>query len=372
MPRRSAAGWVVGAKLNPLWQTQLSTEGTRDGFGRGLLRAAEEDDRITVLCADLSESTRTHLFRDRFPERFVEIGVSEQSLASIAAGMALEGRIPFIASYAAFSPGRNWEQIRTTVALQKVPVKIIGAHAGVSVGPDGATHQMTEDIALMRVLPQMHVVVPCDAIEAEKATIHLAQDDTHPGYLRLTREASPTITTSKTPFEFGKILPLRKGKDIAFFASGPILIEAMRAAENLAKEDIEVTVINVHTIKPFDVQGCVEVLEQTGAVVVIEEAQQVGGLGGLICETASAHLPVPIECIGMPDTFGESGQPKELWEVFGLTAPFIELAARRVLDRKNGKKVSIIPKHRQEQQKHARELREAAFTHRLSAHHRQR
>ena len=311
---------------------------TRDGYGRGLVEAGKNDPNIVVLCADLSESTRSLWFKQAFPDRFVQLGVSEQSMASIAAGMALAGKVPFISSYAGFSPGRNWEQIRTAVALNNTNVKIAGAHAGVSVGPDGATHQMMEDIAIMRVMPNMRVIVPCDSIETRKATIAAAQLN-GPAYLRFTREKSPVFTTEKTPFKLGRAETFRFGSDLTILACGPLVYEALKAAEQLSKQGIEARVLNIHTIKPLDEKAIVRAVKETGAIVTVEEAQGAGGLGGAVAEVLGLTAPTPLEIIGMPDRFGESGEPRELLEAFGLTAPSITLAALRVLKRKQEKSV---------------------------------
>ncbi len=303
---------------------------TRDGFGEGLVLAAEEDDRIVVLCADLTESTRVDAFKKKFPERFIQLGVSEQSLAAIAGGLALAGKVPVIASYAAFSPGRNWEQIRTTACLQELPVKIIGAHAGVSVGPDGGTHQMTEDIALMRVLPGMTVLSPCDAEEAKKLTVFGLQLP-GPTYLRLAREATPTITTPHTPCSLGSAELFCDGKDVALIATGPVLYEALLAARDLHERGISCRVINMHTIKPLDEHSILEAARICKAIVTIEEAQSVGGLGGAVAEVLGKFLPTPLERIGLEDVFGQSGTPHELLVHYKLTAPFIVQGAQRVL-----------------------------------------
>jgi len=324
--------------VRDLFGKEIEQKPTRDGYGLGLVDAAKLDENIVVLCADLTESTRSLWFKDKFPERFVQMGVSEQSMAAIAAGMAMAGKVPFISSYAAFSPGRNWEQIRTTAALSNNNVKIAGAHAGVSVGPDGATHQMIEDIAIMRVLPNMVVVSPCDAVEAKKATMAGAKI-VGPVYFRYAREKSPVFTTNKTPFKLGRAETFRFGTDLTIIATGPLLYEALLAAEQLSKLGIEARVLNVHTIKPLDAKAIALAAKETGAIVTVEEAQAAGGLGGAVCETVSALCPVPVERVGMPDRFGESGEPNQLLEAFGLTAPYIAMAAERVLRRKRGEKV---------------------------------
>ncbi len=323
----------------------LSHAPTRDGFGTGLVKAGEKDERITVLCADLSESTRTLPFKEAHPDRFVQIGVSEQCMPSIAAGMAMAGKVPFVASYAAFSPGRNWEQIRTTVALNDVDVKIAGAHAGVSVGPDGATHQMLEDIALMRAMPNMRVLVPCDRTETEKATLALAASE-GPGYIRFAREKSPVFTTAKTPFRIGRAEVFRFGDDATIIGAGPLLYEALVAAETLAQEHgLQARVIDCHTVKPLDAKTIAAAAKETGAMVTVEEAQITGGLGGAVCELLAETHPTPVERVGMRDRYGESGEPPQLLEGFGLTAPFIVQAVLRAVARKRGERVPIEPKH---------------------------
>ena len=308
---------------------------TRDGYGKGLVALGEKDDRVVVLCADLAESTRSHWFKEKFPERYIELGVAEQNMATVAAGLANYGKIPFISSYAVFSPGRNNEQIRTTISINNVPVKIAGAHAGISVGPDGATHQALEDIALMRVQPNMTVLVPCDAIETQKATIALVDKCSGPAYLRFGREKSPVFTTEKTPFEIGKAIILRQGKDLTIVGCGMLLYNALLAAEELSKEGIEATVINSHTIKPLDISTIINSVKETKAVVTVEEHQVMGGLGSAVAEVLSQHFPVPQEFIGVHDRFGESGEPDELIEHFGMGVKDIKAAAMRVIKRKS-------------------------------------
>ena len=325
---------VASAKLiRDLFAKDIPTEPTRNGFGRGLVIAGTRNERVVALCADLSESTRVLDFKKTFPNRFIQMGVAEQSLAAIASGMALAGKIPFIASYAAFSPGRNWEQIRTTGCLQNINLKIVGAHAGISVGPDGATHQMTEDIALMRVLPNMTVLCPCDAIEAEKATVAAAEID-GPVYIRLGREATPVFTSKSSPFEVGKAQVLTKGTDVAIIACGPQVYEALLAARDLEKLGIAARVINCASIKPLDSKTIIDAAKDCGAIVTVEEAQIAGGMGSAICELLSEHLPVPIVRIGMRDEFGQSGTPAELLEHYHLTAPWIVKAAKQVMKKK--------------------------------------
>jgi transketolase len=306
---------------------------TRDGYGHGLVKAGEKDERIVVLSADLTESTRSHWFAEKFPHRFIEVGVAEQNLAVVASGLAAAGKIPFISSYATFSPGRNNEQIRTNICLNDQPVKIAGAHAGISVGPDGATHQALEDIALMRVVPGMVVIVPCDAIEAEKATVAAAGNG-RPTYLRLGREKTPVVTKAATPFEIGKAIMMRMGGDAAIIACGSMVAQALLAAKTLAQEGIECTVVNNHTIKPLDEKTIVGVSKQCGAVVTAEEHQVAGGLGSAIAEVLAKQHPVPMEFVGVHDRFGESGSPDELMKAFGLTDQDITAAVSRAIARK--------------------------------------
>jgi len=305
---------------------ELVSEPIRKGFGRGLLEAGKLDINVVAACADLTESTQISLFKDAFPDRFIEIGVAEQNLVTVGSGLAAMGKIPFVSSYAAFSPGRNWEQIRTTICLNNQPVKIVGSHAGVSVGPDGATHQMLEDIALMRVLPNMVVIAPCDSVEAEKATLAMAKDR-RPNYMRLAREATPVFTSPDTPFEIGKSYVYHEGVDITIIATGTMTYQALVAAEELKKHNISAEVIHMPTIKPFDGETVLKSVKKTGAVVTAEEGQIVGGLGGAVAEFLGENHPVPMSRIGMKDRFGESGTMDELLEHFGLTSKQIVLSA---------------------------------------------
>lgn len=314
--------------LNPkLHDEDIEQEPNRAGFGRGLKAAGEQNEQVVALCADLTDSTQMNHFRDAFPERFVEIGVAEQNLVTVASGMAAMGKIPFTSSYAAFSPGRNWEQIRTTIALNNQPVRIVGSHAGVSVGPDGATHQMLEDIALMRVMPNMVVIAPGDAIEAEKATLALA-GDTRPAYLRLAREKTPVFSTKDSPFEIGQAYVLREGRDITLMGTGTMTYQLLKAAHTLAQEGIEAEVLHVPTIKPLDGVTILTSLRKTGRALTAEEAQKDGGFGGAVAELLSSKLPMPLKRIGVKDRFGESGEPGELLREFGLTSDTIVYKAR--------------------------------------------
>lgn len=324
------------AKLSDdLFNPAIIQKPTRDGYGDGLLAAGEADRNVVALCADLTESTRTQKFAEKFPERFFEVGVAEQNLATIAAGLGISGKIPFITSYATFSPGRNWEQIRTTICYNDSNVKIVGSHAGVSVGPDGATHQAVEDIATMRVLANMRVFVPCDAIEAKKATVAAAKL-WGPAYIRLAREKSPVFTTDETPYTPGKveIFWIGKSPEVLIAGCGPVLYNAMHAARELEKEKIGVFVMNVHTVKPLDEAGILNAAKKCGAVVTVEEHQVAGGMGSAIAELLVKKAPMPMEFIGMHDVYGESGAPNELIEKYGMGVGDIVAAVKRVLKRK--------------------------------------
>lgn len=312
---------------------KLESEPIRKGFGRGLLEAGKRWQNVVAACADLTDSTQMSLFAKEFPERYVEVGVAEQNLVTVGSGLAAMGKIPFVSSYAAFSPGRNWEQIRTTICLNDRPVKIIGSHAGVSVGPDGATHQMLEDLALMRVLPNMVVLAPCDSVEAEKATLAMAADK-RPNYMRLAREGTPVFTTAKTPFEIGKAYVFAEGADVSLITTGTMTYQAMEAVELLKKDGIKAEVVHVPTIKPLDEYTILKSVKKTGAVVTAEEGQIIGGLGGAIAELLAEEHPAPMRRVGMKDRFGESGSPDQLLEHFGLDAKHIRLAAHAAIDKK--------------------------------------
>ncbi|OGG82993.1 transketolase [Candidatus Kaiserbacteria bacterium RIFCSPLOWO2_02_FULL_54_13] len=302
---------------------------TRDGFGKGTVEAGKADPRIVVLCADLAESTRAEWFQKEFPERFIEMGVAEQNMATVAAGMALAGKIPFTASYAAFNPGRNYEQIRTTIALNNVSVKICGMHAGVSVGPDGATHQMLEDIGLMRMLPNMIVLTPGDAEEARKAVIAATATD-GPVYIRFGRAATPVFTTPESPFRIGKALLLWESENpkIAILSTGSLSHTALVAARNLSEKGIETLVFHLPTVKPLDGEAVIDAAKRTGVVVTIEEHQVAGGFGSAVAEFLAEHHPMPLKRLGIQDQFGQSGSPEELLSHYGLDAMHIEEAVR--------------------------------------------
>ncbi len=314
----------------------------RDGFGDGLVEAGRKDLSVVALTADLKESTRVEAFAAEFPDRFFEMGVAEQNMASVAAGLGISGKTPFISSYAVFSPGRNWEQIRTTVAYNDSNVKIAGHHAGISTGPDGATHQATEDIAIMRAMPNMRIFVPCDSNEAKKATLAAAKV-WGPTYIRFSRNPSPVMTTSKTPFVPGRAevfwdssLSVKKGKkpQVAIFACGSLVYEAIMAAMSLEKEGIGSIVVNVHTIKPLDDKKIIECVKRCGAAVSVEEHNIIGGLGGAIAELLVRELPAPMEFVGMKDEFGSSGDPDALRDRFNLQAKDIAKAALHAIKRK--------------------------------------
>jgi len=309
--------------LNPdLFNEDVMKEPIRAGFGRGLKSAGEANEKVIALCADLTDSVQVSLFKEAYPDRFVEVGIAEQNLVTVASGFALAGKIPFVAAYAAFSPGRNWEQIRTTIALNDQPVKVVASHAGISVGPDGATHQALEDIALMRVMPNMIVVVPGDSIEAEKATRAIAENN-KPTYLRLAREKTPIIGTVDSPFEIGKAYVLREGSDLSLMGTGAMTYQLLVAANKLSEKGIDAEVVHVPTIKPLDEETILNSVRRTGRVLTAEEAQIAGGFGGAVAELLSEKLPTPQIRIGMNDQFGESGEPGELFDYFGLTGEHI-------------------------------------------------
>jgi len=318
-----------------VFENRVEKSPTRKGYGLGLLRAGEENRNVVALSADLTESTHTEGFAKKFPERFFNVGVAEQNMAAIAAGLGVSGKIAFIASYATFNPGRNWEQIRTTIAYNNANVKIAGHHAGLFTGADGATHQAIEDIATMRVMPNMRVIVPCDALEAEKATYAAAQIP-GPFYLRFSREATPVLTTRESGFIPGKaeIFWTSRKPACLIVGCGPLLYQALAAAKKLEKEKINTVVINCHTVKPLDSKTIIREAKKCGAVVSVEEHQTIGGVGGALSEALAREWPLPMEFIGMPDVFGESGLPSELIGKYGLDAESIIKAVKRVVQRK--------------------------------------
>jgi len=324
------------SKLNPkIFDADVERLPVRKGFGEGLLAAGEMNEKVVGLCADLTESTTMHLFRNKFPNRFVEMGIGEQSMASVASGMAAMGKIPFISSYAMFSPGRNWEQIRTTICYNNVNVKIVGSHAGVSVGPDGGTHQAVEDMAITRVIPRMTVISPCDMIEAKKATLAMAKVE-GPTYLRLAREPTPIITTIDTPFEIGRAQVFWENAqpEATIIATGALVHKALVAAKDLESEGVQVTVINLAIIKPLDTETILNMTKLAGAVVTVEEHQAAGGMGSAVSEFLSQNYPVPIEFIGVKDIFGQTGTQDELIEYYGMGVSSIKEAVKKVISRK--------------------------------------
>lgn len=323
-------------KLNPkIFDKDVEQKATRDGYGEALVELGQKNEDVVVLTGDLSESTRCEEFAEKFPERFFECGVAEQNMAAIAAGLAEGGKIPFISSYATFSPGKNWETIRTTIIYSKSDVKIAGHHAGIMTGPDGATHQATEDIAITRPWPGIKIIVPCDATEAKKATIEAGKVK-GPVYLRYFRDKSPIITTPETPFELSKVQAFwtSESPQVSIFANGYILYYTLLAAKELEEEGVKTLVLNVSTIKPTDEKGIISALKDTGCAVTVEDHQVVGGLGGLISEILAKNYPAPMEFVGLQDTFAESGKPSELIEKYGLGKNFIKEAVKRVISRK--------------------------------------
>ncbi len=320
--------------LNPkIGQADIEQIPTRNGYGEGLLELGQMDERVVVLTADLAESTRVEAFGKKYPERFIECGVAEQNMLGVAAGLALYGKIPFVSSYAVFSPGRNWDQLRVSVCYSKANVKVAGAHTGISVGPDGATHQALEDVAITRVLPNLTVVVPCDSIEAKKATLAFGLKE-GPSYFRFARDKTPVITTVETPFVIGKAEIFKEGNEVAIIASGPVLYNALLASIELEKEGISCMVVNNHTIKPIDSQTIINVAKKCGAVVTVEEHQTMGGCGSAVCEVLAQNYPVPVEMVGMQNSFGESGKPEELIEKYGMGKYAIINKVKLVLKRK--------------------------------------
>ena len=305
----------------------------RDGYGKALMELCEKRKDVMVLDADVAKSTRTVWIRDKYPEHFLDMGISEQDMVGTAAGLALSGMVPFASTYCVFLAGRAWDQIRTTVCYNDLNVKLGGAHAGISVGPDGATHQALADVALMRVLPNMTVIVPCDAEETRKATLAMAERQ-GPCFVRFGREAVPVVTDESTPFEIGKARLCREGSDVTVFANGAMLFEAQNAADALAKEGISVRVYDLHTVKPLDEETVLKAAEETGCVVTAEEHQVNGGMGGAVAECLAKHCPVPMEFVGMQDSFGESGDPQELMDKYGLNQKTVEEKIRKVLSRK--------------------------------------
>ena len=322
--------------LNPkIFDKDVEQAPIRKGYGEGLLQAGEEDHNVVALCADLTESTQMHLFKNKFPERCVEMGISEQSMASVASGMAAMGKVPFFSSYAMFSPGRNWEQIRTTICYNDVNAKVVGSHAGISVGPDGGTHQAIEDIGLMRMIPRMTVIAPCDSVEAKKATLAAAKY-VGPVYIRLAREATPIITTEETPFAIGKAQLFLAPQDgvqakVGIIATGSLAYNALMAAKQLESEGVPVKMLNLTTVKPLDEDAVLALAAETGAIVTVEEHQRKGGMGSEIAEYLARTRPTKQEFIGVDDQFGQSGTTDELLNHYGMSVADIVAAAKRVM-----------------------------------------
>lgn len=325
-----------------IFMEDIDQKAIREGFGEGLVKLGEENENIVALSADVSNSCKMNFFAEKFPKRFFQVGVAEQNLVGIASGLAVSGKIPFIAAYSVFSPGRTLEQIRTTIAYNDANVKIAGHHSGLLTGFDGATHQALEDIAIMRTIPNMKVVAPADAIEAKKATIFSAQIN-GPVYLRFAREKTPIFTSEETLFTVGKAEIIWnslvnsgiKKLDVLIVGCGPILYNALLAAKELEKEKIGVIVLNSHTIKPLDENKIIELAKKCGAIVSVEEHSILGGLGGAIAELLVKNYPIPMEFIGTKDTFGESAAPKDLFKKYGLESKDIINAAKKVIKRKN-------------------------------------
>lgn len=323
-------------KLNTkLFDKDVEVKPTRAGYGLGLLHLGETNENVVALCADLTESTHNHLFAEKFPERFFEMGVAEQNMAAVAAGLGVTGKIAFISSYATFNPGKNWETIRTTCVYNQSNVKIAGHHAGIMTGPDGATHQATEDIAITRCWPDIHIYVPCDALEAKKATIASAETEL-PVYLRFTRDKTPVITTEETPFVVGKLQDFwtTENPQVTIFSMGYMTYYALVAAKELEEEGIQTLVVNASTIKPLENEEITKFTQKSQAVVTVEDHQVMGGLGGAIAEVLAKTTPLPIEFIGLQNTFAEAGAPKELLEKYGMGVSGIKDAVKRVIARK--------------------------------------
>ncbi len=328
-------------KLNPkIFNEDVEQVPIRKGFGQGLVEAGKMDSNVVGLSADLTESTQMNLFADKFPERFIQVGVAEQNLVTVASGMAAMGKIPFCSSYAMFSPGRNWEQIRTTISYNDQKVVMAGSHSGVSVGPDGGSHQALEDIALMRVMPNMDVISPCDAIEAKKATLAVAQKGktNKPAYLRLVREKTPIITTEETPFALGKAeiywMPDVGLAQVGIIVTGGLMHRTLLAAKELEAEGIKIKVMNLSSIKPMDNDAVIALAKECKKIVTVEEHQIVGGMGSAVAEVLAAHYPTMIEFVGVQDKFGQSGTPNELIEYYGMGKNSIKEAVRKMLKRK--------------------------------------
>lgn len=331
---------VKEAKLvkNLLNEKKVERIPTRNGYGEGLVEAGKKDPNVVALCADLSDSTRSGMFQKVFPERFIETGIAEQNMMGLAAGLALSGKVPFVSTYSVFCPGVNWSQLRTCVCQNNANVKLTGAHAGISVGPDGMSHQGLEDIAITRCLPGLVVFAPCDSVETKKATL-VAAKYKGPVYLRFAREKTPVFTTKDTPFKMGRaeVFWSSSKPQVTIVACGPLVYEALLAAEKLEKSGVGVEVIDSHTIKPLDEKTILKSAKKTGAVVTVEEHQIIGGLGSAVAEVLGEACPVPMKRIGVQDRWGESGEPEELLAKFGLMAKDIVAAAQKTIKLKKSK-----------------------------------
>jgi len=310
--------------------TEIKSKPTRDGYGDALVEMGAQDERIVVLGADLSDSTRALWFWKKYPERFFEFGIAEQNMLNAAAGLSLAGKIPWVSTYGVFVAGRAWDQIRTTTCYSNLNVKIAGAHGGISVGPDGATHQALEDVATMRVLPNMTIIVPCDYYETKKAIIWACKY-VGPVYVRFGREPVPMITTAEDPFVMGKANLINDGTDVTIANNGPVLLECIKAVQMMKEKGVSVRLLNIHTVKPIDREAIAKAASETGGIVTVEEHQVIGGFGSAVAEAVVQTHPVPMRFIGIQDRFGASGTPEQLFEEFGLTAKHIVAAVEQVL-----------------------------------------
>ena len=319
-----------------LYSPEIKQSPTRAGYGEGLVEIGRENPDVVVMCGDLTDSTKTRAFQQEFPHRFYEMGISEQNMVGAACGLALVGKIPYVATYAAFIPGRSFDQIRISAGYNRANVKLSGAHSGISVGPDGATHQMMEDVAMIRALPGFTVIAPCDHVQTRKATLAIGRME-GPVYMRFGRDKVPMITTEETPFEIGKANILQDGSDVAIIACGSLVYEALMAARQLESEKIHPMVIDMHTIKPVDVETIMYAAQKCGAIVTAEEHQINGGLGSAVAEAQVRCCPVPQEFVGMPDSYGESGKPRELMDKYGMSAKAIVEKVHKVLEIKSSR-----------------------------------
>lgn len=311
----------------------LGNKDTRSGFGDGLLEAGKRNPNVVALCADLTESVKMTAFKEEFPDRFIQVGIAESNMVSIAAGMALSGKVAYIGTFAAFATGRVYDQIRQSVAYSNTDVKICGSHAGITLGEDGATHQILEDIGLMKMIPNMVVINPCDYNQTKQATIAISEYK-GPVYLRFGRPKVPVFISEETPFEIGKAIVLNEGKDVTIIATGHLVWEAIVAGEKLAEQGIDAEIINIHTIKPLDTEAILRSVNKTGCVVSCEEHQYNGGLNDSVSQLLSRNNPKPIEYIGIDDKFGESGKPEDLMVKYGLKSENIISAVHKVIKRK--------------------------------------